>query len=84
MGKNPASARERAGRLPWQETAEVVINFKDEDELEEQEEHYRSLLSMALRWQGINSLCAETLAEASQTAPNDDMALPMAVWAAQR
>jgi hypothetical protein len=42
---------------------------------------------MALRWQGINHLCAETLAEASkaaQAATNNNIALPMAAWAAQR
>ena len=43
----------------------AVINFKEDDELEEQEEHYRSLLLLALRWQGINYLCEATLEQAS-------------------
>jgi hypothetical protein len=43
-----------------------VIDFKDDDELEEQEEQYRALLVMALRLQGINYLCEATLEQAQK------------------
>eukprot|EP01033_Poteriospumella_lacustris_P009513 gene9513-6816_t len=43
-----------------------VIDFKEDDELEEQEEQYRALLVMALRLQGINYLCEATLEQAQK------------------